>query len=129
MEKVKIGILLTGSRDWVDRDKIFGELKRFTACDEVVMFHGGCRGADFVGSVCGKELGYRVVSCPAQWSIYGSRAGPIRNELMVHMLQELQVQGYECFVLAFHPDIEKSKGTLDCITRARKLGLPVEIFN
>lgn len=58
-----------------------------------------------------------VESFPANWSQYGHAAGPIRNQKMLDQNPDL--------VIAFHFDLEHSKGTKDMINRAKKACIPV----
>ena len=57
----------------------------------------------------------------ADWKIYGKSAGPRRNQKMLD-------DGKPTIVIAFHNDIDNSKGTADMIARAKKLGIPTEIL-
>ena len=67
-----------------------------------------------------KKLGFTVREFPADWSI-GRSAGPIRNRKMLDEKPD--------FVLAFHPDIKKSKGTADTVREATRRGIKVLIIS
>lgn len=62
---------------------------------------------------------------PADWS-RGRWAGPERNAEMVRTLVALSEHGgFHPIVLAFHPDLDNSKGTGNCVRCARMRGLAV----
>ena len=110
-------VLVTGSRDWVDRDVIW------QALDDAVpdlIIHGACpTGADCIAADYCAD-GYNNASdipMPAQWSSLASRAGPVRNTWMIDVLKSLRHVGHECTVMAF--PIGKSPGTRDCMRKAR----------
>jgi len=111
-------ILVTGDRDWTNEGMIREALQLHDIVHgQVRVIHGDCRGADEIAGRIAKELGYDVVPYPADWKQYGKAAGPIRNQRMVDTSPNV--------VFAFHPNLDRSKGTKDCIYRARKAGLPV----
>lgn len=112
---MKTTILVTGSRDWVDRGIIKQALKLY-ADHEVVVLHGACRGADTIADRHAKALGYTVKRFKANWAKYGKAAGPYRNQAMVNRRPDI--------VLAFHPDLAQSKGTKDCVDKALEAGIP-----
>ena len=113
-------IIITGSRDWKDGDKIKNILSKFPK--GTLIIHGGCRGLDTIGGNIAKELGLNILIFNADWKKYGKSAGPIRNQQMID-------EGLPTRVLAFHENIEKSRGTADMINRARRSNVDVEIYN
>jgi YspA, cpYpsA-related SLOG family len=112
-------ILVTGDRNWRRMDVIERELKKFPP--DTVVIHGAARGADTLGGFVADKLGFKVISFPAKWSIYGKGAGPIRNQVMID-------EGKPELVLAFHENLSESKGTKDMVNRARGVGIKVEVF-
>lgn len=112
-------VLVTGARDYKDRAKVRARLERLPK--DALVIHGACHlgGADILADEEAKALGLRVRPFPADWTRYGRGAGPIRNAAMVACLPDL--------CLAFHPDLERSTGTADCVRRARAAGVPVEV--
>lgn len=113
-------VLVCGDRNWTDREKIFGVLRHLvrTSPGVEVVIHGDCRGADRLAGKAAGVLAIPVEEYPAKWHLYGKRAGPIRNQ---QMLDEAQ----PTMVLAFHDDLENSKGTRDMVKRALKSAVPV----
>lgn len=55
---------------------------------------------------------------PADWARYGRGAGPRRNQAMLDI-------GQPDLVVAFHNNLEASKGTKDMLTRAMGAGIPI----
>lgn len=102
-------VLVTGSRDWDDYDVIEKELTNIpipSGCNPVLV-HGGCfSGADYIAHKIGNKLGWKIKTHLADWSKYGNRAGPIRNN---HMVTTERPHA----ALAFCKN--KSKGTSGCI--------------
>lgn len=113
-------ILICGSRDYDDPLKILASLSPRFLSGETTVIHGDAQGADRIAGHVAKSLGMSVIAVPAEWDKYGRSAGPIRNRKMLDMGPEL--------VLAFHPDIENSKGTKDCVGEARRRGIKVEVI-
>ena len=85
-----------------------------------VIIEGDARGADRMAGEIAKELKIPLEVYPADWNQYGKAAGPIRN---TQMLKE----GKPDKVLAFHDDIDSSKGTAHMVKIALKAGIPVLI--
>jgi len=105
-----------GSRDWDDYKTIKNFLK--TLPPDTVVIEGGARGADKIAKECAQQLGYKVEEYKAMWDIFGKGAGPIRNTMMI-------MKGKPDIVVAFHNDLENSKGTKDMIKQAKHHGIPV----
>lgn len=113
-------ILICGSRDWFDFDLIKSKLSNCPP--DTVVIHGGCRGADSIAGDVAVELGFEVRCFPADWKAHGRAAGPVRNQRMLE-------EGKPDRVIAFHDDIKSSRGTIDMIRRAEKVGVMVEIVS
>lgn len=125
-------VIVTGDRyaasdDW---DGIISlEIDRYVKENGVVL-HGNARGIDtMVRHFCEslREDVY-VQPYPADWNRHGRAAGPIRNEAMLDHLLTAQQRKREIGVLAFHDDLDGSKGTKHMVGIARKAGIPVHIF-
>ena len=115
----KVRVLICGSRDWNNAKLILERLSSIPRGSTLI--HGGCRGADVFGAEIGKELGFDVMCFPAEWSKNGRAAGPLRNQRMID-------EGKPDLILAFHNDIDSSRGTKDMLGRAKKCGIPHEII-
>lgn len=113
-------VIVTGSRDWTDRDAVW------TALDEHrpgLVVHGGCRGADREADLwCqARSVPRRVM--PAYWKrpdgSHNHRAGPERNLAMLERYPR-------ALVLAFPGP--KSRGTWHCVGAARARGMTVHVY-
>lgn len=115
-------ILITGSRDWTDRDTMRGTLmiwlqKLRPKGRDVVLIHGGARGADSMAAAIWRGWGGSIECYDADW-ILGRVAGLIRNQRMVSLGADI--------CLAF--PMPGSRGTWDCVRRAHEAGIPVEVI-
>lgn len=116
-------LLVTGDRNWTDRATIKRGLLLHAArgtSGQTAVIHGGARGADTIAGQIAKEAGWEVIEVKAEWGRYGRGAGPIRNHKMLNMHPDI--------VLAFHDDLEKSKGTKHCVEEAIQRGFVVVLF-
>ncbi len=107
-------ILVTGSRNWTDRDAIRQALSVAPAGSTVV--HGAYMGADEIADEVAGALGLATDPYPADWTTHKRAAGPIRNSAMVASGADV--------CLAFSPEPNKG-GTGDCTKKARQAGIPV----
>jgi hypothetical protein len=74
-------------------------------------------------AVCAAQAcGYPFREFSADWQKFGKAAGPIRNQQMLD-------EGKPDLVIAFHEDLENSKGTQDMINRAKVQGVPVRLIS
>ena len=112
-------VLVCGDRHWTDRGAILDRLKRLPP--GTVIIHGAAKGADTIAGEVAVSLGFAVEPYPADWKRYGRAAGPIRN---AKMLQD----GKPDLVIAFHADIEASKGTKNMLGLARASGIDTELL-
>jgi hypothetical protein len=113
-------VLITGSRDWTDRDAIWTALADTMSPlphdVEPVIVHGACpSGADAIAHNWAVRYGATVEQHPANWQLNGKRAGFIRNAHMVNLGADL--------CLAFIKD--GSRGASHTAALAEKAGIPV----
>lgn len=111
-------VLVCGDRDWKDRETIYKRLSSLPP--ETIIIEGDCRGADRTAGEVATGLGFEVLAFPVDWR-GGSWRGPARNKQMLR-------EGKPELVIAFHSDLDKSKGTAGMIKLARKAGVPVEVI-
>lgn len=108
-------VLVTGSRDWTDRDAVWRVLDN--ECPDIII-HGACpTGADDIADDYGAD-GYNdavAIPIPADWKRLGRRAGPTRNGWLVDLLKIFRLGGHECLAVAF--PLGKSFGTRDCMRK------------
>jgi len=114
-------VLCCGDREWKDRDKIAKELAKLPLGTTTII-HGVARGADKLSEDVGEHecagWNFEYERYPADWDTYGKAAGPIRNRRML-------TEGKPDLVLAFHSNLDKSKGTKDMVMIANKAGVKV----
>lgn len=101
--------IVCGDRNWINKLRICDIL---TQLNISIVIQGECSGADLLAKSVARDNNMRVLSYPANWRAYGKAAGPIRNKLMLEQEPDM--------VIAFHNDIDKSKGTLNMLRQARK---------
>jgi hypothetical protein len=118
-------VLVTGSRDWKDLRAVHDAIWRQyvdnldTAMGFTVV-HGDCpTGADaFASSYCLMSSAPIIEEKhPADWDTHGKAAGPLRNQEMVDLGADV--------CLAF--PLPESRGTRDCMRRAKAAGIPVVV--
>jgi hypothetical protein len=113
-------VLICGGRHYTDYDRVLETLVGLggKAVIEVVI-HGAATGADTLGGRAAAKLGIPAQEFPANWNLYGKRAGSIRNQQMLD-------EGKPNICIAF-PD-PTSRGTWDMVRRAKKAGLEVKVL-
>jgi hypothetical protein len=83
-----------------------------------VVLHGLAKGADTLGAFWASHRRIPLEGYPAQWSVYGKRAGRLRNEEMANNAERL---------VAFWDGA--SPGTKHMIDTAQRKGLVVEVVH
>lgn len=119
-------ILVTGSRVWTREDLVRGAISQYLAdvtpepdWTDIVIIHGACpTGADLHAARWAYDFDVRQETYPANWEMYGKRAGPFRNQQMVDAGADV--------CLAF--PLGASHGTRDCMRRAQQAGIYVKSF-
>src|SRR5437016_3342736 len=117
-------ILITGDRTYKNRRKVWKEIYKRRKKVKFVI-EGGAKGADMLAYECAMLLGIQPITVDANWDKFKKAAGPIRNHKMLELLMSFKDKK---LVLAFHPNLEKSKGTKDMVSRAKKAGLLVKVI-
>jgi hypothetical protein len=125
-------VLVTGSRDWSNAAAIEREFKKLP--QGTIIVHGDCpTGADAIADKLAKKYGFKIRRYPANWdaerdSAGGSRsAGPKRNARMIKE-EHPDKEGTPIDLgLAFTLDLSRSRGTKNCVERARAAGIKVEV--
>lgn len=87
---------------------------------DATLVHGGARGADTMAEESWVANGLPVERHLAKWHLYGSAAGPRRNQEMVDLGADV--------CLAFYLYGAENRGTSDCAERARLAGIQVRHF-
>jgi hypothetical protein len=118
-------VVITGDRDWTDGKVIYNRLSQLPKNSLVIT--GGCRGADYLADFFAKNRGLTTHIEKAEWYKHGLGAGPKRNTKMLLILNEARKLGKETLVIAFHNNLEKSKGTKNCVNQAIAMDWEPEI--
>jgi YspA, cpYpsA-related SLOG family len=115
-------VLICGDRHWGDVDKILEEIAYLAILygDKLVIIEGEAPGADTIARVICQEYDISYEPYPADWEKYKAAAGPIRNKVMLD-------RGKPDEVIAFHSNIESSKGTKNMLEQAYKRGISTRI--
>lgn len=115
-------ILLTGSREWPDKEAVWAALNDAAAAHgPITVVHGHCpTGADlyahqWVTTMRAIRTGHTEEKHPADWNTFGRRAGAMRNQEMVDATAAV------CLAFPYG----KSPGTRDCMHRAKLAGIRV----
>lgn len=116
-------VLVCGSRDYPNRDKIFKVLDAYRARigPRMRVISGGATGADEFAREWAVSRKVDHLILYARWDTEGRAAGPIRNRRMAKKKPKL--------VLAFSEDFDKSRGTSDMIRVAEKMNIKVKKFS
>lgn len=115
-------VLVCGDRNWKDEKAIFDFLDFLDGVFTIaVIIHGGCRGADRMAGQWADDHDKPCEVYLPLWDQYGKAAGPIRN---AEMLKE----GKPDMVVAFHNNIDESRGTKDMVAKAKDADIPVVVL-
>ena len=107
-------ILVCGGRGFSNRSRFDSIMDWFADAHDLVIIHGGARGADNLAGDWADVNRTGLEVYPADWDKYGKAAGFIRNQQMLD-------EGKPDLVVAF----PGGNGTADMIRRARKAGIEV----
>ena len=108
-------VLFSGSRHWDRVAPVRAVISSIPRGSTAI--HGGAKGLDSLAGRLAQEKGLAVEVYEADWS-RGRKAGPERNQEMVDAGADI--------VYAF--PVEGSRGTWDLVKRARKAGIPVQVY-
>jgi hypothetical protein len=118
--------LFTGDRDWTDSYIVSLLLRGLWHQNReqgagLVVVHGAGRGLDNQVDREADYLNLDIRGYPADWKQYGTKAGPIRNRLMLN-------DANPRIVFAFHDAIATSKGTADMVRLALAADKPTYLI-
>jgi YspA, cpYpsA-related SLOG family len=112
-----VKILVTGDRNWDDWETLSTVLDGY---HPTLIIEGCARGADRMAEIWARKRQVPNKHFPANWDLYGRSAGPRRNQEMLTTKPDL--------VVAFHSNIENSRGTAHMIRIAEAKGIDVSLF-
>jgi SLOG family YspA-like protein len=102
-------VIVCGGRDYADRGHLFRKLDVFNRRWPIALLrHGAYRGADTLAGEWARSRDVPVDPCPANWRVFGKRAGPLRNGYM------LAKDPRPMFVITFPGE----DGTADMVSQA-----------
>ena len=112
-------VIIAGGRDFNNyellKEKVDYMLSNKTKGD-IEIISGTANGADKLGEKYAEENGYKLTKFPADWEIYGKRAGYVRNEEMA---------SYATHCICFWDGKSKGTGHLINLSKKEKLNLRV----
>lgn len=111
-------VIIAGGRDFDDYQLLKATMDKLLCniTDEITVVCGQAKGADTLGEQYAMEKGYAIDYYPAQWKLYGKRAGYLRNKQMAQNADALA---------AFWNG--ESRGTKHMIELAKRYGLKVRV--
>lgn len=113
-------VIVTGSRYWRRPFFIHKELDKIHKQTPITLLVHGCAlGADTIADQWAANNRVPVLPYPAEWSVHGNAAGPIRNSKMLEENTDADL------VIGFPIKTMKNVGTQDCLKKARVLGFNV----
>ena len=118
---MSVRVVVAGAVAWADAEAIRRELRKLPANSTVI--HGDSSGADTLAGQIAVELGLaveRMVKCQADYAKYKRAAWKGLNERMLATGAVL--------VLAFHPDIDASRGSKHLMELAQAANIEVRVF-
>jgi hypothetical protein len=104
MSKPLFVLVVTGGRNFADRDRVYGALDELLAKHRIaLLIHGAATGADSLANDWAEQNRIACLPVPAWWAKHGNAAGPIRNAQMAALADMLALHIDECeaVLLAF----------------------------
>ena len=111
-------VLIAGSRNFADKELLFAKMDELNTNNAITyVISGRAIGADRLGEEWAIERNIPILKYPAEWDIYGNRAGMIRNSIM----------GKECDIAVVFWD-GSSNGTRNMISIIKDLKKPLKLY-
>lgn len=111
-------VIVFGSRSFNDYETLAHKLDCILAnWLDVTIISGCAKGPDQLGEKYATENGYELIRIPAQWDVYGKKAGFLRNGEMLAVATH---------AVGFWDG--QSKGTADMIAKVKRQGLPLRVI-
>lgn len=122
-------IMVTGGRDFDDRELLRRRLdavRRGRDEDDIILLHGGAKGADELAAEWAARLGIRTIVFGPDYKRWPSKLAPlIRNHEMAAFAGGAQFAGADAVCVAF--PTERSTGTWNAVRAAEVF--QVEVVN
>ena len=122
---MNIAVIIAGCRDFSDYEKLKAAADSIIPSEpnnDITIISGHANGADALGERYAREHKYNLELFPANWSLYGKAAGPIRNAKMANRANEFD----KGVLVAFWDG--RSRGTKSMIDIAIEIGLEVHVI-
>ncbi len=122
----KINLAISGTRTFDDYEFLKKKLDRYVDGLKIAYIVLGAGrhkisdrhvGVDYFAEQWANHRNFNLILCHADWARYEKAAGPLRNREMIRHADEL---------VAIWDG--KSPGTKDCITAAKRKGIPVTVI-
>lgn len=116
--EIQTKVIVAGGRDFDNYELLSKILDKFISeQDNHTIISGGAKCADELGVRYARHNNISLIIKPANWNLYGKKAGHIRNIEMVNIATDL---------IAFWDG--RYKGTKHIIRYAQSLNIPVKII-
>lgn len=121
-DKPTIAVLLCGSRDFDDEDRLQAVfVALFNVFNTKLLISGGARGADSYAPQLASQWGVDLIEVYPDWGMHGKGAGPKRNQQMLDVLLNQSVVNR--LIVSFWNG--SSRGTYDMMVRGLQASVPV----
>lgn len=120
-----VPVVFTGARAWENHEIVNAAIRKLIkvyGTNRLIIIEGGQVGLDTIAANEARSLRVHVAEVEALWLLNHKAAGPIRNQIMLKMAEQMSDTPR---VVAFHWDLNDSRGTADCIRRAEKMNIKV----
>lgn len=110
-------VIIAGGRDFKDSELLERTCNGYLQDKaDIEIVSGGAKGADELAIHYSKKYKFELTVIPANWTLYGKSAGPIRNRKMAM---------YADALIVFWDG--KSRGSKNMIETAKEFGIPVRV--
>lgn len=116
--------MVAGTRTFTNAPTFYAIMDKLLANHtDITIVAGGAHGADELAKQYAKTKGYAYKEFPADWDLYGKRAGFVRNEAMHKYIAQFEKRG----VVLFWDG--QSRGTAHSFSLAKTYNNPLRCYN
>lgn len=122
---MNIAVIISGSRDFSDYiifEKFVSWSIENIKKHNLTFIHGDARGADKLAIKYCKSTGCQIKAFPADWQMFGSWAGIVRNQEML----DYALENFDKVVLIAFPS-KQGRGTQQMIKICKEAGVPTRV--
>lgn len=113
-----IRLLISGSKSFVNKEKIYQILNMFREIDNIHIITGGSKGTEEIAEEFADEYQLELTSIKPDWEENGNFAGYIRNEDLINLEPDFLVTFWD----------GDSPGTKDLIKKAKDMKIKTLII-